>query len=100
MFYKLPLLCKGFCILAAGCWSIRNAVMRQLCVNSGTWFENCFRKPSRKMARIRSEERRVGKDCVRTCLLRWTPYHEKKSCDKYGLTNRRSNSQTDNQYNN
>src|SRR3546814_11981580 len=27
---------------------------------------------------IRSEERRVGKECVRTCRSRWLPYHEKK----------------------
>src|SRR3546814_13686463 len=26
----------------------------------------------------RSEERRVGKECVRTCRTRWSPYHEKK----------------------
>src|SRR3546814_12431446 len=26
----------------------------------------------------RSEERRVGKECVSTCRARWTPYHEKK----------------------
>src|SRR3546814_15937129 len=26
----------------------------------------------------RSEERRVGKECVRTCRLRWSPYHYKK----------------------
>src|SRR3546814_13193469 len=24
---------------------------------------------------IRSEERRVGKGCVRTCRSRWSPYH-------------------------
>src|SRR3546814_3709029 len=24
---------------------------------------------------IRSEERRVGKECVSTCRSRWTPYH-------------------------
>src|SRR3546814_51094 len=28
-----------------------------------------IRKPSR------SEERRVGKECVRTCRSRWSPYH-------------------------
>src|SRR3546814_20853618 len=27
----------------------------------------------------RSEERRVGKECVRTCRSRWSPYHEKKN---------------------
>src|SRR3546814_14734001 len=26
----------------------------------------------------RSEERRVGKECVSTCRSRWTPYHYKK----------------------
>src|SRR3546814_13221171 len=26
---------------------------------------------------VRSEERRVGKECVRTCRYRWTPYHYK-----------------------
>src|SRR3546814_15517746 len=24
---------------------------------------------------MRSEERRVGKECVRTCRYRWSPYH-------------------------
>src|SRR3546814_18586889 len=28
-----------------------------------------------KIARIRSEERRVGKECVSTCRSRWSPYH-------------------------
>src|SRR3546814_15869612 len=26
---------------------------------------------------LRSEERRVGKECVSTCRSRWLPYHEK-----------------------
>src|SRR3546814_20539025 len=28
---------------------------------------------------VRSEERRGGKECVRTCRSRWWPYHEKKN---------------------
>src|SRR3546814_11856657 len=28
--------------------------------------------------RRRSEERRVGKECVSTCSYRWSPYHYKK----------------------
>src|SRR3546814_983132 len=28
-----------------------------------------------KLARARSEERRVGKECVSTCRSRWSPYH-------------------------
>src|SRR3546814_19167092 len=27
----------------------------------------------------RSEERRVGKECVSPCRYRWSPYHEKKN---------------------
>ena len=26
-------------------------------------------------AYVRSEERRVGKECVSTCRSRWSPYH-------------------------
>src|SRR3546814_20334295 len=28
---------------------------------------------------VRSEERRVGKECVSTCRSRWSPYHKKKN---------------------
>src|SRR3546814_14621564 len=28
---------------------------------------------------VRSEERRVGKECVSTCRSRWSPYHSKKN---------------------
>src|SRR3546814_8156358 len=28
---------------------------------------------------MRSEERRVGKECVSTCRYRWSPSHEKKN---------------------
>src|SRR3546814_9983219 len=27
------------------------------------------------LVRLRSEERRVGKECVSTCRSRWSPYH-------------------------
>src|SRR3546814_16842878 len=30
----------------------------------------------------RSEERRVGKECVSTCRSRWSPYHKKKKNNK------------------
>src|SRR3546814_13638453 len=32
--------------------------------------------------RLRSEERRVGKECVSTCRSRWSPYHSKKNNKK------------------
>src|SRR3546814_10784072 len=28
-----------------------------------------------KLLSVRSEERRVGKECVSTCRSRWSPYH-------------------------
>src|SRR3546814_2004060 len=28
-----------------------------------------------EVVRVRSEERRVGKECVSTCRSRWSPYH-------------------------
>src|SRR3546814_4537703 len=30
-----------------------------------------------KIADLRPEERRVGKECVSTCISRWQPYHYK-----------------------
>src|SRR3546814_13456371 len=32
----------------------------------------------RALGTERSEERRVGKECVSTCRSRWSPYHSKK----------------------
>src|SRR3546814_13854899 len=32
--------------------------------------------------RTRSEERRVGQECVSTCRSRWWPYHKKKKMTK------------------
>src|SRR3546814_15120975 len=29
------------------------------------------------ISNVRSEERRVGKECVSTCRSRWSPYHKK-----------------------
>src|SRR3546814_12652744 len=35
------------------------------------------------LAAERSEERRVGKECVSTCRSRWSPYHSKKTRNTY-----------------
>src|SRR3546814_4914270 len=37
---------------------------------SGTWNSGSSRGP-----RPRSDERRVGQECVSTCRSRWSPYH-------------------------
>src|SRR3546814_2668661 len=34
-----------------------------------------FQSRDAKLLKIRSEERRVGKECVSTCRSRWSPYH-------------------------
>src|SRR3546814_19895061 len=39
----------------------------------------------------RSEERRVGKECVSTCRSRWSAYHKKKKHNTNNTTNRRTN---------
>src|SRR3546814_18095810 len=42
------------------------------------WFAE---RPDARTVRVtgtRSEERRVGKECVSTCRSRWSPYHSKK----------------------
>src|SRR3546814_17170200 len=38
--------------------------------------------PRRTERRPRSEERRVGKECVSTCSSRWSPYHSKKKLNE------------------
>src|SRR3546814_12468606 len=35
---------------------------------------------------MRSEERRVGKECVSTCRSRWSPYHSKKKKQTLNIT--------------
>src|SRR3546814_12586379 len=35
-------------------------------------------RPSALKLQQRSEERRVGNECVSTCRSRWSPYHKKK----------------------
>src|SRR3546814_15108992 len=36
---------------------------------------------------LRSEERRVGKECVSTCRSRWSPYHYKKNIQLFQRCN-------------
>src|SRR3546814_14407099 len=38
----------------------------------------------------RSEERRVGKECVSTCRSRWSPYHSKKNTDRKSIQRSKS----------
>src|SRR3546814_7841641 len=42
---------------------------------SDLWQDLILTKERRRGEDIRSEERRVGKECVSTCRSRWSPYH-------------------------
>src|SRR3546814_16461411 len=38
---------------------------------------------------VRSEKRRVGKECVSTCRSRWSPYHKKKKKTQIYIKNKK-----------
>src|SRR3546814_6030987 len=40
-----------------------------------TWIGGYRYYKQKEGATVRSEERRVGKECVSTCRSRWSPYH-------------------------
>src|SRR3546814_11592361 len=54
------------------------------CVSAGR--SDCYLRSHREspvswfrmLLSVRSEERRVGKECVGTCRYRWSPYNKKK----------------------
>src|SRR3546814_14902806 len=69
-------------ILPAACW-VRWASIPAGCSSSPSPVTPL--KMPRKACR-RSEERRVGKECVSTCRSRWSTYHEKKTNKNYYYT--------------
>src|SRR3546814_17384854 len=44
-----------------------------------------------QLFRSRSDERRVGTECVSTCRSRWVPYHSKKKTHKTKYTKHNTN---------
>src|SRR3546814_9524730 len=52
------------------------AIAKQLTSGPVTWFGSV---ENLETFLGRSEERRVGKECVRTCRTRWSPSHSKQS---------------------
>src|SRR3546814_19112905 len=72
--------------------------------NSFAFLEiECVREPANSVAMFklnlqrRSEERRVGKECVSTCRSRWSPYNDKKKI--HTITGTIMNEQENKQYN-
>src|SRR3546814_1397817 len=72
----LPILCGG--LGTAGSGRLRHAAVG-LATRKTTVFallsENNEDQDAGKSQTLRSEERRVGKECVSTCRSRWSPYH-------------------------
>src|SRR3546814_14567413 len=47
----------------------------QLARSAGTYAQLVGRDRGLVIVRLRSEERRGGKECVSTCTFRWSPFH-------------------------
>src|SRR3546814_6182030 len=58
----------GGCIAFHPAWLLFRKACRLVCLSHGRDASD----------HLRSEERRVGKECVSTCRSRWSPYHSKK----------------------
>src|SRR3546814_15426076 len=53
----------------------REYELRVTVVGAATAVDDGRRRVTARRAPQRSEERRVGKECVGTCRSRWSPYH-------------------------
>src|SRR3546814_10630797 len=54
---------------------LENAQLGQPSPSSFDQVDSALRTVAGSSASARSEERRVGKECVSTCRSRWSPYH-------------------------
>src|SRR3546814_2338495 len=65
------------CALPIFVWSPRKRVSRasRYCLMNSIPARNGANTSARNGLAARSEERRVGKECVSTCRSRWSPYH-------------------------
>src|SRR3546814_7126010 len=72
-------------VLSGGTWTrglyerafvtfIPNIIMKRMNFNELT-YEEGMDDPRLPVIAMRSEERRVGTECVSTCRSRWSPYH-------------------------
>src|SRR3546814_16716928 len=55
--------------------------------------------PIKRYFSNRSEERRVGKECVSTCRSRWSPYHVQQKTRKHQIVYTNSTTRTRAEYN-
>src|SRR3546814_1526188 len=64
-----------FCLLATGNIPDQFSVRWQILEGISLQVRVFHQAPAVGSLRNRSEERRVGKECVSTCRSRWSPYH-------------------------
>src|SRR3546814_8109340 len=71
----LPILNKAYLIFPNVFWDKdrKYDYISYMAENKGEW--SLFLDLSDYLKEPRSEERRVGKECVSTCRYRWSPYH-------------------------
>src|SRR3546814_17665296 len=69
-----PIICRGDRVSTVGSGSV------EICVDVALQWNDGYNET----VLARSEERRVGEECVSTCRSRWSPYHlKKKNKSKY-----------------
>src|SRR3546814_13013200 len=70
---------RGFFILILLALAIGGSLtlfaIRAPALEAGGLFAPISREGAMVVNNLRSEERRVGKECVSTCRFRWSPYH-------------------------
>src|SRR3546814_15595432 len=59
--------------------ALRSRLLRGRPLNSVIQQPSALSLSKGESADVRSEERRVGKECVSTCRSRWSPYHYKQT---------------------
>src|SRR3546814_13965989 len=60
---------------ATGTWALEDVVIHQdfgVTIHGASFYSDRYVEVDDRWS---SEERRVGKECVRTCRSRWPPYH-------------------------
>src|SRR3546814_10982792 len=72
--------CKKFLVgLGEKVYSCKSKLPMQLFLKNTNQFSACnYTAHGKCREKVRSEERRVGKECVSKCRSRWSAYHKKK----------------------